>query len=70
MKAAKTISVVLASSGGFVKKAYASENGAVIIDLYNSLSLREEFTVVTVATCEVVTKAPRVRKSRARVEQS
>lgn len=70
MKAAKTISVVLASSGGFVKKAYASENGAVIIGLYNSLSLRTELDTVTVATCEAITKAPRVRKSRAKVEQS
>jgi hypothetical protein len=66
-KAIETISVVIASTGGKLKKGYASKNGAVIIDVYNALL--EKYDEVAVVTCEVITKAPRVRKARAKSEK-
>jgi len=70
MSDTETLSIVIATEDGAVKKAFASYDAAVIIATQNALRVRFAAEQISVFTCEVIDKAPNIRKSRAKGESS
>lgn len=67
MSEATQVSVVIGrGEDGLIKKAYASGDAAVIIGLSNTVEAAG--FEVEIFNCELITKAPRIRKSRTKEE--